>query len=231
MVVALIRGVGATTTPASVDPPDLTSPDAVASTTVAQPLAHPQVVVQRVIVTAAPTPVTAHAPATPPRPTDRSTTETAPSATAVRPTAIRIPAIGVVSRDVISVGLNTDQSLQAPPLSKVGELGWYKLSPVPGATGPSVVDAHDEQQGHHGLFWSLGQLSVGDVVTIDRSDGQTATFQVTRNLTVPKTEFDQYKQAVYGSTSNPELRLITCSGLTSQEVVFANLVSLRPTVG
>jgi sortase (surface protein transpeptidase) len=231
VAVALIRGVDATAAPASADPPDLTSPDAVVSTSVLRPLTPPKVVIKPVTVTAAPITVTVPAPAAPPPPSDRSSTTTVPLATKVVPTAIRIPAIGVSSRNVIPVGLNADQSLQAPPLAKVGVLGWYKLSPVPGATGPSVVDAHDEQQGHHGLFWSLGQLGVGGVVEIDRSDGQTATFRVTQNLTVPKADFDQYKNVVYGPTSEPELRLITCSGLTSQEVVFANLISLRPTVG
>jgi len=229
--VALIRGVSATPAPASVDPPDLTSPGVVVSTSVPQPTTPPRVVIQQVTVTTTPVPVTMTAPTAPALVSDRSSTVAAPPATKVVPTAIRIPSLAVTSRDVIPVGLNKDNTLQAPPLSKVGELGWYHFSPVPGATGPAVVDAHDEQQGHHGLFWSLGQLGVGGVVEIDRSDGQTATFRVTQNLTVPKTDFDQYKQAVYGYTAGPELRLITCSGLTSQEVVFANLISLRPTVG
>lgn len=229
--VALIRGVSATPAPASVDPPDLTSPDVVVSTSVPRPTTPPRVVIQQVTVTRAPVPVTMSAPTAPALVSDRSSTVTTPPAKAVVPTAIRIPAIAVSSRDVIPVGRNADHTLQVPPLSKVGELGWYRFSPVPGAMGPSVVLAHVDQQGHHGLFWSLGQLGVGGVVEIDRSDGQTATFRVTQNITVPKADFDAEAQAVYGNTPGPELRLITCSGLTSQEVVFANLISLRPTVG
>lgn len=127
--------------------------------------------------------------------------------------------------------LNADGSLATPPLSKVGELGWFCYSPVPGETGPSVVLAHDEQQGHHGLFWNLGQVKAGDDVVIDLSNGKTATFRVTQNMTVPKSEFGQYTKMVYGNTTNAQLRVITCSGLTSQEVVFADLVSLIPSAG
>jgi sortase (surface protein transpeptidase) len=97
--------------------------------------------------------------------------------------------------------------------------------------GPSVVLAHDEQQGHHGLFWSLGQVKVGDAVELDRSDGQTATFRVTQNLAFPKTQWDQYKDQIFGDTTTPQLRVITCSGLSSQEVVLADLVSLHPSAG
>lgn len=233
MGAALIRGVSAA--PPSVSaplPPDLTSPDAVVSTSIASPPAPPKVVITRLTETVPASTSTAPAPA----PVLTSVTTASPSptkcpATPTRVISIRIPSIAVSSRDVISVPLNADGSLVTPPLSKVGELGWYCYSPVPGATGPSVVLAHDEQQGHHGLFWNLSQVKAGDDVVIDLSNGKTATFRVTQNMTVPKSEFGQYAKTVYGNTPNAQLRVITCSGLTSQEVVFADLVSLIPAAG
>lgn len=233
VLVVLIRGVSTTgaTSPIG-EPPDLTSPNAVISTTLPQPrpAAHPHDVLVR-----APATVTVTAIRSADSTVDRSTPPTSTPATKVKVSGIRIPAIAVTSRDVISVGLNPDQSLQVPPLSKVGELGWYNGSPVPGETvpqGPTVVLAHVDQRGHHGLFWDLHKLTAGDVVELDRSDGKTAVFRVTNSMNIPKDTFDQYKQVVYGTTSSgPQLRLITCSGLTAQEVVFADLVSLRPTVG
>lgn len=221
MGAALIRGVSAAPPSASMAlPPDLVSPGVVVSTSIAQPPPPPHAVTTAVVHTSSPTTQPVPAP-----------TITSCPPTGKPPVGIRIPSIGVSSRDVIAVGLNADRSLKTPPLSKVGELGWFQCSPVPGEMGPSVVLAHDEQQGHHGLFWSLGQVKAGDTVELDRSDGQTATFRVTENMTVPKPEFDQYKDKVYGNTTDPQLRVITCSGLTSQEVVFADLVSLRPTGG
>lgn len=235
VLVALMRGVSATGTAAPlVLPPDLTSPDVALSTAVSQPPAPPHVVfAPAVTATMSPITVTVSAKALPtPSPVpDRSSTANGCMATKLLPTAIRIPAIGVTSRDVVAVGRNPDKTLQVPPLSKVGELGWYCLSPVPGAVGPSIVLAHDEQRGHHGLFWNLGQLQAGDEVQLDRSDGQTATFRVTQAMTIPKVEFAQETSIVTNATPDPQLRLISCSGLTSQEVVFANLVALRPTVG
>lgn len=220
MVTAVcIRGVH--TAVPSYLPPDLSSSDALIVST-ALPKPPPP---SRVVVTTAKTVTTTAT--KPPAPTRVSSC----TATGKPPVAIRIPSIAVSSRDVIPVGLLADQTIQTPPLSKVGELGWYQCSPVPGTMGPSVVLAHDEQQGHHGLFWSLGQVKVGDAVELDLSNGKTATFRVTQNLTFPKPQWDQYKSQIFGDTSTPQLRVITCSGLSSQEVVLADLVSLRTTVG
>jgi LPXTG-site transpeptidase (sortase) family protein len=157
------------------------------------------------------------------------------TAVKVHPVAIRIPAIQVSSRDVVPVGLNPDRTMAVPPLNKVGELGWYKYAPVPGDTGPAVVVAHVDQNGHQGLFAKLSQLQSGDVVEIDRSDGQTATFRVNSNTNFPKTEFPS---SIYNNTPDSELNLITCTGTVdkvhhrylSQDVVNAVLISLRPTV-
>jgi sortase (surface protein transpeptidase) len=100
------------------------------------------------------------------------------------------------------------------------------------------VLAHVDQHGHPGLFAKLKQISVGDVVEIDRSDGQTAVFRVNDATTYPKAEADQESQAIYGNTPDPQLRLITCTGTVdpkahsylSQEVVFASLIALHPTI-
>jgi len=220
MVTAVcIRGVH--TAVPSYLPPDLSSPDALVVSTA---LPKPPPLSHAIVTTAERISTTPKAPAPVPAPKSVSSC----TATGKPPVAIRIPSIGVSSRDVIPVGLLADQTIQTPPLSKVGELGWYQCSPVPGATGPSVVVAHDEQQRHHGLFWNLGQVRVGDEVDLDRSDGQTATFRVTQRLEFPKTQWDQYKDQIFGDTSTPQLRVITCSGLLSQEVVLADLVSLHP---
>jgi hypothetical protein len=149
------------------------------------------------------------------------------------PRAIRIPAIAVSSRDVAPLGLNADRTLAVPPLSKVGQLGWYKCSPVPGDTGPAVVMAHIDQKGKPGLFAKLDQLTPGDTVEIDRSDGQTAIFRVVHSEQFPKAEFPA---SIYSTTPDAQLRLITCGGrfdparksYLDQTVVYARLVGLRP---
>jgi sortase (surface protein transpeptidase) len=234
-VLALIILPRVAITPAALpSPPDLTSPDV---STVSAPLPTPVAVVpHRVIPVQAPITVVQTATVTVPAPPVATQVTTAAStAVKVHPVAIRIPSIQVSSRDVVPVGRNPDQTMAVPPLNKVGELGWYKYAPVPGDIGPAFVVAHVDQKGQLGLFAKLSQLQAGEIVEIDRSDGQTAVFRVNSNTSFPKTEFPS---SIYNNTPDSELNLITCTGTVDkvhhryldQDLVNAVLVSLRPTL-
>lgn len=145
------------------------------------------------------------------------------------PVSIDIPRIGA-SSSLVELGLNTDRTLQVPPLSQPMQAGWYKNGPTPGEPGPAVVLGHIDGDGQKGIFYRLGSLRSGDVVTIRRADGRTARFVVQRTEMVPKTNFPT--EAVYGSTPDAELRVITCGGSLDRQahsyrdniIVFANLV-------
>lgn len=126
------------------------------------------------------------------------------------PARICIPAIGV-DASVMSLGLNADRTVQVPPLSEVGEAGWYHYSKVPGDAGPSVILGHiDSAQYGKGVFYDLGKLTAGDRVMITRGDGRLAIFRVNSVVEVAKSRFPS--DAVYGPTSGPALRLVTCGG-------------------
>ncbi|SEK45235.1 class F sortase [Streptacidiphilus jiangxiensis] len=134
----------------------------------------------------------------------------APAARAVTPTAISIPAIGV-QHALLSLGQNSDGTLQVPPLSDVSAPGWDHNSPVPGQVGPAVVVGHiDGTTGAEGVFYSLGALRPGDTVSITRSDGTVAVFRIDGVNVYAKDAFPTL--TVYGNTTNPQLRLITCGG-------------------
>lgn len=126
------------------------------------------------------------------------------------PAEICIPALKV-SATVMQLGLNADRTVQVPPLSKVGDAGWYRNSAAPGEVGPTVILGHvDSAQYGEGVFYHLGQLHGGDTVRMRRADGKTATFRIDRVSEVPKTHFPT--QSVYGATNRPALRLVTCGG-------------------
>jgi len=61
-----------------------------------------------------------------------------PPLPAAEPTHLTVPAIGV-SSDLLQLGLNPDNTLQVPPLSKNSQAGWYRSSPSPGQLGPARV--------------------------------------------------------------------------------------------
>ena len=141
------------------------------------------------------------------------------------PIRIRIPAIGVNSR-LMKLGLQKDGSLQVPP--SAFPAGWYTGSPTPGEIGPAIIAGHIDWNGP-GVFYALNRVRLGDRIIVNRADGTTATFTVTRIAAFLKNAFPT--EAVYGNLTYPGLRLITCGDYdfklhkyVRDVVVFANLI-------
>jgi LPXTG-site transpeptidase (sortase) family protein len=146
---------------------------------------------------------------------------------------------------MMEVDLNPDHTLGVPPLSAPRMLGWYRGSPVPGdaAVGKypqvverSVVLGHINADHVEGAFADLSKVKIGTQIIVSRSDNQTATFKVTKVLIVAKSAFPT--EQTYGHASGPELVAITCGpgdldttahNYLQQTIVFAKLVSLKPT--
>lgn len=134
---------------------------------------------------------------------------TAPLA-AAEPLAVRVPAIGVAS-PLHPLGLAADGTLEVPTGDLVDQAAWYSGSPTPGEAGPSVIEGHvTGPGGRPSVFFELAALEPGDRVEVDRADGGTVVFEVYRVDSFPKDDFPTV--AVYGPTTGPELRLITCGG-------------------
>jgi sortase (surface protein transpeptidase) len=170
------------------------------------------------------------APVLPGPPAPSSTT--APPTPTVTPTAIDIPAIGV-HHTLMQLGLNSDGSLQVPPLTQPGIPGWYRNSPAPGQVGPSIIVGHiDGTTGAEGVFYNLGALRPGDTVQVTRSDNTVAVFRIDGVNKYAKSSFPTL--TVYGNTANSQLRLITCAGPFKNQhyqddiVVYATLTGTHP---
>ncbi|MFS8096556.1 class F sortase [Lentzea alba] len=148
---------------------------------------------------------------------------------ASEPTELRIPKIGAKS-SLIPLGLNPDETVEVPPVEQPMQAGWYKLARTPGEAGPAVLLGHVDGNKQPGIFFRLKELVEGDEVEVSRKDGTTARFRVTRTEQIAKNVFPT--EAVYGDTTEPELRLITCGGSYDQAarsyrdniIVYATLV-------
>ncbi|WP_432133669.1 MULTISPECIES: class F sortase [unclassified Streptomyces] len=129
---------------------------------------------------------------------------------AVRPVRLRIPAIGV-DTPLLRLGLAADGTVEVPPVTDDDRAGWYRYSPVPGRTGPSVILGHVTVGAYgDGVFKNLGRLRPGDRILPRLDDGGAPEFAVTAVRTVAKADFPTAE--VYGDVARPELRLITCGG-------------------
>ncbi|QMU77763.1 class F sortase [Streptacidiphilus sp. PB12-B1b] len=153
----------------------------------------------------------------------------APAMPAATPERIRIPSIGI-DAPLTGLGLGPDGRLTPPPEDRTDLAGWYAGGPAPGTTGPAIIAGHVDNAHGPSVFYGLGSVQPGATVDIVRSDHRTAVFTVDGVEVYPATAFPD--RVVYGRTSNPELRVITCgggytkaTGYLGNVVVFAHLTS------
>ena len=143
------------------------------------------------------------------------------------PTRLVIPAINLDTTFVAPLGLNADQTVSVP--DSYTKVGWYKNGATPGEIGPAVILGHVDSKAGPAIFYSLGQVSVGDDVEVTRFDGSIAEFEVTELKRYPQSDFPT--ELVYGPTDEAVLRLVTCTGIYSHNeqryshnlVVYATL--------
>lgn len=144
------------------------------------------------------------------------------------PKTLRIPTIDLIAPFSAPLGLAENGEVEVP--GDYVSVGYYKYGPMPGSLGPAVVLGHVDSYEGPAVFWSLGQLSIGDLIYVDREDGSTAVFRVTHLERHPQSDFPT--TAVYGDIDHAGLRLITCSGTykrgeqryTHNLIVFADLI-------
>jgi sortase (surface protein transpeptidase) len=122
------------------------------------------------------------------------------------PVRLRIPTIDVDTA-LEALGRAADQSIDVP---RPGSAGWWAGGPRPGQVGPAVILGHVDSKTGPAVFFRLGELEAGDEVLVERTNGTTARFLVTRLDRYHKSEFPS--ELVYYPTVEPELRLVTCGG-------------------
>jgi hypothetical protein len=190
--------------PAATEPPETTeapaatqAPDTTAPPTTEAPDTTAPPTTEAPATTAPPTTAAQDPPA---RPTDP---EAAPE-----PAGVSIPAIDATS-DLLHLGLRPDGTAEVPEDFDVAS--WYDLGGRPGGTGtPTVILGHVDSISGPAVFFRLRDLSPGDEVQVDLSDGSTATYAVTGTEEFPKDEFPTAE--VFGATTDDVVRLVTCSG-------------------
>ncbi|MFJ9827510.1 class F sortase [Streptomyces sp. NPDC101160] len=126
------------------------------------------------------------------------------------PVRVRVPAAGVDTGPVLDLGLKADGTVQVPSVAQADRIGWYDKGVTPGETGPAVLIGHYDTVQGPAVLRDVGRIHVGDRITVTRADGTDAVFRVRELEQVDKKAFPTKK--VYGDTSRPELRLITCGG-------------------
>ena len=147
------------------------------------------------------------------------------------PVSIDIPAIKVHTK-IIDLGLDKNHALAVPPLSEAKLVSWYDRGPVPGQPGAAAILGHVDAAGvGPAVFYNLGNLRPGAKIYVHLRNGQTAVFETYSVALYAKARFPTRK--VFGYTSWPTLRLITCGGAFDQKSghYLGNIVAYASYVG
>jgi hypothetical protein len=123
------------------------------------------------------------------------------------PVRVEIPGIGVTS-PLVRLGRNPDGTMQVPTDFQVA--GWFVEGPEPGQLGPAVIAGHVDSTTGPAVFYRLRELRPGDLIRVTRADRREVRFVVESVASYPKQALPA--ELVYGSTTVPSLRLITCTG-------------------
>jgi sortase (surface protein transpeptidase) len=148
-------------------------------------------------------------------------------AAAAPPTRLLVPSINV-NAAVEPVGTDSQGRMGVP--SQASNVAWFKLGSAPGDVGDAVMAGHLDWTSGPAVFWYLGRVRRGDVITVVRADGSTAKFAADSSSTVP---YDASTDSLFTIDGPPSLTLITCAGAWDRQqgtylqrlVVHATLVA------
>lgn len=129
-----------------------------------------------------------------------------------RPRYLTIEKLGIWNARMLSMGVNADGALATP--NNIFDVGWYEASGRPGEGGTLLVDGHNGGPTTYGVFKALPDLTIGDVIVVERGDGEMFYYSVVENREIALDESDDYMATAmqspeYGKES---ITLISCSG-------------------
>jgi sortase (surface protein transpeptidase) len=146
------------------------------------------------------------------------------------PRYLTIEKLGVSAR-ILPMGILGSGALDSPKTA--WDVGWYNRSAKPGAAGALLIDGHvNDTQNTLGVFGQLHTLAQGDLMQVERGDGQAFTYKVVSSLQIAVNDVDMEKLMKPVTVGRSGLNLITCGGkydpkgqtFSDRIVVFAEQV-------
>jgi len=134
---------------------------------------------------------------------------------ASHPRELIIKKLGV---DANILPMGAPNGTMAAPTS-AWDVGWYNQSALPGSgNGALLLDGHvNDALGSPGIFYNLTALTTGDVIELERGDGQKFTYTVAKVESVPLGDVDMAAMLVSSEKGKEGLNLITCGGIYDQQ--------------
>ncbi|MBQ3441120.1 class F sortase [Candidatus Saccharibacteria bacterium] len=133
-----------------------------------------------------------------------------------RPRYLSVERLGITNARMLPMGINAEGELTTP--NNIFDVGWYDASGKPGQGGTLLVDGHNGGPHVQGVFKALPSLGSGDIIKVERGDGQVFQYSVVENKAVPLSEANDYMATAMMSPmkGKESITLISCTGEWSQ---------------
>lgn len=133
-----------------------------------------------------------------------------------RPRYLSIDRLDINNARVLPMGINEAGELSTP--NNIFDVGWYYSSGKPGRGGTLLIDGHNGGPHVQGVFKDLPALGEGDIIKIERGDGEIFRYSVVENKSIPLSESNDYMATAMMSPmkGKESITLISCAGEWSQ---------------
>ena len=133
-----------------------------------------------------------------------------------RPRYLSIDRLKINNARVLPMGINEAGELSTP--NNIFDVGWYYSSGKPGQGGTLLIDGHNGGPHVQGVFKDLPALGEGDIIRIERGDGEIFNYSVVESKTIPLSESNDYMATAMMSPmrGKESVTLISCTGEWSQ---------------
>lgn len=138
------------------------------------------------------------------------------SVAADEPRYLSIDKLGISNARVVSVGIKDGTYNQLDDPQNIHNVGWYNKSTKPGygtsTNTAGLYDGHNTGYAADGVFVNLGKLALGDLIKVERGDGEIFYFEV-REVEMPLLEdIDMAKMSRNVEDGKEGLNIISCGG-------------------
>lgn len=133
-----------------------------------------------------------------------------------RPRYLTVERLGIEKARILPMGINGAGELSTP--NNIFDIGWYYDSGKPGQGGTLLMDGHNGGPHVQGVFKNLPGLGEGDIIVVERGDGQVFRYSVVENKTVALSDSNDYMVTAMKSPmpGKESVTLISCTGEWSQ---------------
>jgi len=129
-----------------------------------------------------------------------------------KPRFLSIEKLGVRNARVLEVSANGGEPMGVPV--GIFDVGWARTSGKPGQGGTLLMNGHNGGPTKDGVFKNLPKLVVGDIIAVERGDGQMFYYELHDSKVLKLAEANSYMRTLIESpiSGRESLSLISCTG-------------------